>query len=77
MLYIARVVVFSKFSFSYDNLTVGLFLCLVFAIIFAIIVLGLAADFTHTTQDVFNKTINFAALAISTAAITIVSLPLL
>ncbi|KIM79046.1 hypothetical protein PILCRDRAFT_823897 [Piloderma croceum F 1598] len=48
-----------------------------FAIIFAIIVLGLAAEFTHTTRNVLGTTFNFAALAISTAAITIVTLPIL
>lgn len=50
---------------------------LAFAIIFAIIVLGLAAHFTHTTQIAFHRTFNFAALAISTASITIVTLPIL
>ena len=50
---------------------------LAFAFIFACIVLGLAADFTHTTQNVLNITYNFAALAISIAAITVVSLPIL
>ena len=77
MLYIARVVVFSEISLGIMTWSNCSILCLAFVIIFAIIVLGLAADFTHTTRNVLGTTFNFAALAISTAAITIVTLPVL
>ncbi|KAF7964567.1 hypothetical protein HWV62_5604, partial [Athelia sp. TMB] len=44
-------------------------------IVFAIIVLGLAANYTSETQAADGITLDFAALAIATAVLTLVSLP--
>ena len=81
MLFVARVVVFCKIPSTWYELdrpvAQWLDFFLAFAFIFACIVLGLAADFTHTTQNVLGITYNFAALAISIASITVVSLPIL
>ena len=82
MLFVARVVVFCKIPSTWYELDRPVaqwpdYFFLAFAFIFACIVLGLAADFTHTTQNVLNITYNFAALAISIASITVVSLPIL
>ena len=47
------------------------------AIVWSVIVLGLAAELTSETNTYFNVTFNFAALAIATAVISIVTLPVL
>jgi hypothetical protein len=48
-------------------------LCLTLA--FAVIVLGLAAHVTNVTEEFFGLYYQFAALAIATAVLTLVSLP--
>jgi hypothetical protein len=50
---------------------------LALSITFAIIVLGLAAHLTSQSEEFFSVTFTFAALAISSAVITIVTLPVL
>jgi hypothetical protein len=48
---------------------------LVLTLLFSIVVLGLAADITSRTQDFDGSYFQFAALAIATAVLTLVSLP--
>jgi len=47
------------------------------SITFAIIVLGLSAHLTSQSEEFFNVTFTFAALAIASAVITVVTLPVL
>lgn len=46
-------------------------------IVFSIIVLGLAAHYTSTTETYLNEAFNFAALGIASAVISILTLPVL
>jgi len=46
-------------------------------LLFAIVTLGLAAHFTATTDTYFGLTFNFAALAIASAVLTLVTLPVM